>query len=48
MEARSRANRFVVAPGHVVADFETVVEEHPHFWLIEKHGEAGDEAESLA
>lgn len=47
-EARSRANRFVVAPGHVVADFETVVEEYPHFWLIEKHGEAGDEAEALA
>jgi len=47
-EARSRGNRFVVAPGHVVTGFETVVKEYPHFWLIEKHGEAGQEAEASA
>jgi hypothetical protein len=47
-EVRSRGNRFVVAPGHVVTEFETVVKEYPHFWLIEKHGEAGDEAEATA
>ena len=47
-EARSRGNRFVVAPGQVVAEVETVVQEYPHFWLIEKHGEAGDEAEASA
>ena len=47
-EARSRGNQFVVAPGHVVAEVESVVKEYPHFWLIEKHGEAGDEAEASA
>jgi hypothetical protein len=47
-EARSRANRFVVAPGHVVTEFEAVVKEYPHFWLVEKRGKAGDEAEALA
>jgi hypothetical protein len=47
-EARSRANRFVVAPGHVVTEFEAVVKEYSHFWLVEKRGEAGDEAEALA
>jgi hypothetical protein len=46
-EARSRPNRFAVAPRHVVADLEIVIEEHPHFWLVEKHGEAGEAAESL-
>lgn len=47
-EARSRANRFVVAPGHVVTEFEAVVKEYPHFWLVEKRGRARDEAEALA
>ena len=42
------ANRFVVAPGHVVTEFEAVVKEYPHFWLVEKRGKAGDEAEALA
>jgi hypothetical protein len=46
-KVRSRANRFAVAPGHVAADLEMVIEEHPHFWLIEKHGKAGDTAEAL-
>jgi hypothetical protein len=47
-EVRSRGNRFAVVPGHVVREFETVVKQYPHFWLIEKHGEAGDEAEATA
>ena len=47
-EARARGNRFAVAPGHVVAESETVVKEYPHFWLIEKKGEAGVEAQQLA
>ena len=47
-EVRSRPNRFAVAPGHVATDLEAGVEEYPHIWLIEKHGEAGDVAEKLA
>ena len=46
-KVRSQGNRFAVAPGHVARDFESVVEEYPHFWIIEKHGEAGDLAEQL-
>jgi hypothetical protein len=37
-----------VAPGHVAPDLEAVVEEYPHFWLIEKHGEVGEVAAKLA
>jgi hypothetical protein len=47
-EARLRPNRFAVAPGHVRADVEAVVEKYPHFWLVEKYGEAGEVAEDLA
>ena len=47
-EVRSRSNRFAVAPGHIAGKHETVVKEYQHFWLIEKHGEAGDVAEELA
>jgi hypothetical protein len=47
-EARSQPNRFAVAPGHVAAEREAVIEEYPHFWLVEKHGEAGDAAEAWA
>jgi hypothetical protein len=46
-EVRSRANRFAVAPGHVASEAEGVVKEYPHFWIIEKQGEAGDVAEKL-
>jgi hypothetical protein len=47
-EVRSRANRFAVAPGHAAkADLEQVVKEYPHFWIVEKRGEAGDVAEQL-
>jgi hypothetical protein len=46
-EVRSRPNRFAVAPGHIARDHEAVVKEYPHFWLIEKHGRAGNVAEEL-
>jgi hypothetical protein len=47
-ETRAKPNRFAVAPGHVIYDVEVVVKEYPHFWLIEKKGEAGDIAKKLA
>ena len=47
-EVRSQANRFAVAPGHVAEDLEAVIKEYPHYWLIEKHGEAGELAEKLS
>jgi hypothetical protein len=47
-KVRSRPNRFAVVPGHVASDLEAVVEEYPHFWLVEKQGEAGETAEELA
>ena len=47
-EVRSRGNRFAVAPGHVAQEAETVVEERPGFWLVEKIGEAGEVAEESA
>jgi hypothetical protein len=46
--ARAKPNRFAVAPHHVAADFEAVVTTFPHFWLVEKFGEAGEIAEELA
>ncbi len=46
-EVRARADRFAVAPGHTAADVEEVVKEYPHFWIIEKRGEAGEMAERL-
>jgi hypothetical protein len=47
-EARAQANRFAVAPEHVAQDLEVVVKKYPHFWLVEKYGEAGEVAEELA
>ena len=47
-EVRSKPERFAVAPGHVAPDLEAVVDYYPGFWLIEKHGEAGEMAERLA
>ena len=46
--ARAKANRFVVAPGHVADELEVVVDEFPWFWLVEKAGEAAAVAEDLA
>jgi len=46
-EARSRSERFVVAPGHVVRDLEVVVKEYSDAWLVEKQGEAAEIVEEL-
>jgi hypothetical protein len=50
-EVRSRAERFAIAPGHTASDVEPgveeVVKEYPHFWIVEKRGEAGDVAADL-
>ena len=47
-KVRSRDNRFAVAPGHVSGEIETVVEEHPSFWIVDKKGKAGKVAKELA
>jgi hypothetical protein len=47
-EVRSRPNRFAVVPGHIASEHESVIAEYPHFWMIEKQGEAGEVAEELA
>jgi hypothetical protein len=47
-KVRSRDNRFVVAPGHISADVETVIEEHAGFWIVDKQGKAGKVAKKLA
>jgi uncharacterized protein (DUF1499 family) len=44
---RAEPTRFVVRPGHVVAEIETVVETVPGHQVIEKHGEAGKTAADL-
>ena len=46
-QTRSDSDRFVVAPGHVARDVEVVIEQHPDFWVIEKHGEAEEIVEEL-
>jgi hypothetical protein len=47
-EARSKSDRFVVAPEHLAPDLEVVVEEYPNYWLIEKRGVAAEIAEEMA
>jgi hypothetical protein len=46
--ARAKPNRFAVAPDHVAKSLEAVVRTFPHFWLVEKSGEAGEVAKTLA
>ena len=49
-EVRSKEERFAVAPGHTVTDepgVEEVVKKYEHFWIVEKRGEAGEEAAKL-
>jgi hypothetical protein len=41
---RARGNRFVVAPLHVDASLEVIVEQHPGYAIVEKLGIAGHEA----
>jgi hypothetical protein len=45
---RSNPRQFVVAPEHVAADVEKVVLQEPGYWIIEKLGRAGEEAQRLA
>ena len=44
---RAEPTRFVVRPGHVVAEIEFVVERDAGHVVIEKHGEAGKIATEL-
>ena len=47
---RQTNRRFLVFPdlSHIDPTLETVVERHEGFWVVEKTGEAGEEAENLA
>jgi hypothetical protein len=47
---RQTNRRFLVFPdpSHIDPTLETVVERHEGFWVVEKNGEAGQEAENLA
>jgi hypothetical protein len=38
---RAQPDRFVVRPGHVFPEVETVVERHDQYLVVEKHGVAG-------
>jgi hypothetical protein len=47
---RETGRRFLVVPdaSHTSPDLEMVVERHERYWVVEKVGEAGEEADSLA
>lgn len=47
---RADGTRFLVfpEPWHTSPELETVVERHDRYWVVEKRGIAGDEAEDLA
>jgi hypothetical protein len=47
---RGDETRFVIHPGlpHTRPDVETVVDRCDRFWVVEKAGEAGEQAERLA
>ena len=42
---RNDARRFVLAPGHEIAEAETVVETHDGYVIVEKRGQAARVAE---
>src|SRR4051812_5595165 len=46
---RAVNRRFVVFPddSHTSRELEDVVERHDGYWIVQKHGEAGREADSL-
>ena len=50
LSVRETNRRFLVFPeiSHTDPSLETVVEQHERYWVVEKIGEAGEEAESLA
>ena len=41
-QIRASSIRFVVAPGHVYPNIERVVERTESYWVVEKHGDAGE------
>jgi len=47
---RATGRRFLVYPdaSHTSPDLEAIVERHDRYWVVQKKGEAGVEAESLA
>lgn len=47
---RARGRCFVVFPDsiHTIPEVENVVERHARYWVVEKKGNAGEEAEALA
>jgi len=47
---REKSRRFIVFPDeqHTNPEIEVVTEEHGGYWVVEKIGDAGAEAESLA
>jgi hypothetical protein len=44
---RARPSQFAIAPGHMAPEFEVVLEEWPHAWLVKKLGKAGEVAAQL-
>jgi hypothetical protein len=44
---RTSPVRFPIKPGHEFGEFETVVEEHEGYVVVEKFGEAGEVAQEL-
>jgi hypothetical protein len=46
-QIRADATHFLVAPGHVDPEIETLVTESERFAVVEKEGEAAEEAEKL-
>jgi len=44
---RAEGDRFVVAPRHVDASVEVIIEHHDNYDVVEKVGAAGDEARRL-
>jgi hypothetical protein len=44
-QVRRHPRRFVLVPGHELAEIEPVVERHPGYVVVEKRGEAGELAD---
>ena len=46
-EVRAHADRFIVAPDHVVPAVEDVLSRSEHYWVVEKIGAGADVAREL-
>lgn len=44
-QIRASPRRFLLAPGHELTETEVVLERHPKYLVVEKHGAAGRVAE---